>query len=84
MATPPPDSSNCPLLLSTGILGGLVKLYRKWPLRPHCNSRIGVHAWTCVLAAAVLPQLDGLCPNAHPGAEFAALSTKCYHETHER
>jgi hypothetical protein len=35
----------------------LVRLYRAWPYRPHCDSAAGVHAWTC-RAAGVLHWTD--------------------------
>lgn len=35
----------------------LIRLYRMNPFRPHCDSRNGVHAWTCKLA---MPLLSGV------------------------
>lgn len=65
------------------MLDALIGLYRKWPLRPHCNSAAGVHAWTCAFASWVLgPQLD--CRPINPAPGGGSLSTKCYHEHPDR
>lgn len=36
------------------MISALIRTYRKWPFRPHCNAAIGVHAWTCYVAGIVI------------------------------
>lgn len=32
----------------------LIRMYRAWPLRPHCNPSQGIHAWTCRIAGIAM------------------------------
>ena len=62
----------------------LIAIYRAWPLRPHCRSAIGAHAWPCRLATWVTgPRLDCRPINPDPNAT-APRSDGCWHEHPER